>query len=557
MLSKELQKAISEAIHEAQLRRHEFATVEHLLFAMLELGEVQATIEQSGGKVGELRRKLLAYFEKLAPSLPPGVQFTTEASEGFKRVISRALAHAQRTSKVPLGAPLVVLAILSESDCWARTYLESCGVTLLELRNFLSHGEIEGPRGKRRKPGANGGENPFGDDDEPGPAPFSRDGPLGDKEPAEGATAIPAERDPIGRAFQIDRPGPADSGPPGGNDLGFFPRRHRRATRLPAPVGRDHELHGAVEWPPVGPIDGGAAEVVAMIEVVGEGIEVARRQIAIPAVTCLQPGGEAGIEGACLERLETSGVGRMPGEEGCRRPARRIGGDVVTRRWGRGEDVAEPRDLAAHPQPADRLDSAELLDLVGAAWDRRRLAVPRLEAVRGEELGNPFGVPGGGREGTEREGEGMDAFVEEEVAAIGGVGRIDEPKAVAVAEAIGKVGHRAIDRKEAGGTEWLPIRHQATEGAPGGHALRIERVVSTPGGEGLVEDPRQILDPVAGSGWPVCDEDEPFSRDDAQTGPAGRRLEPRNVDYRPPGRLVGHDDAGIGRHDCDEERDVN
>ena len=166
MLSKELQKAISEAIHEAQLRRHEFATVEHLLFAMLELGEVQSTIEQSGGKVGELRRKLLAYFEKLAPSLPPGVQFTTEASEGFKRVISRALAHAQRIGKVPLSAPLVVLAILSESDCWARTYLESCGVTLLELRNFLSHGEIEGPRGKRRKPGATGGENPFGDDED-------------------------------------------------------------------------------------------------------------------------------------------------------------------------------------------------------------------------------------------------------------------------------------------------------------------------------------------------------------------------------------------------------
>ena len=164
MLSKELQKAISDAINDAQFRRHEFATVEHLLFAMLNLDEVQAAVEQSGGKVGELRRKLQAYFEKLAPALPPGVQFKTEASEGFKRVISRALGTAQRTGRTPLAAPLVLLAILSESDCWARTYLESCGVTLLELRTFLSQGESEKPK-RKRGPAARG-ENPFGDDDD-------------------------------------------------------------------------------------------------------------------------------------------------------------------------------------------------------------------------------------------------------------------------------------------------------------------------------------------------------------------------------------------------------
>ena len=207
----------------------------------------------------------------------------------------------------------------------------------------------------------------------------------------------------------------------------------------------------------------------------------------------------------------------------------------MTRRWGRGEDVGEPRDRAAHPQPAEGLDPAELLDLVGAARDRRRLEVPRFEAVGGEELGNPFGVPGGGRQGTEREGEGMHAFVEEEVTAVGGVGRIDEPEAVAVAEAVGKVGHRAIVGEEAGGAEWLSIRHQASAGAPRGHALRIEGVVIAPGGEGLVEDPRQIVDPVAGPGWPVGHEDEPFSRDDAEAGPAGRGLEPRDVDHRPRG----------------------
>ena len=56
MLSKELQKAISEAIHEAQLRRHEFATVEHLLFAMLELGEVQdANLGASADCTGDMQ----------------------------------------------------------------------------------------------------------------------------------------------------------------------------------------------------------------------------------------------------------------------------------------------------------------------------------------------------------------------------------------------------------------------------------------------------------------------------------------------------------------------
>ena len=156
MLSNDLQKIISDAINEAQSRRHEFATVEHLLFAMLDHSDVQAAVEQSGGKVGELRRKLVAYFDKLAPAVPHGVQFKTEASEGFKRVVSRALGQAQRTGRIPLEAPLVLLAMLSETDCWARTYLESSGVTLLDLRTFLSQGE-----GKPRRKNRPSSENPF------------------------------------------------------------------------------------------------------------------------------------------------------------------------------------------------------------------------------------------------------------------------------------------------------------------------------------------------------------------------------------------------------------
>ena len=292
-----------------------------------------------------------------------------------------------------------------------------------------------------------------------------------------------------------------------------------------------------------------------MIEVVGEGIEVAGGQIAIPACGRLQPGREAGVEGARLKHAESFGVGRMPGEEGRCRPAGRVGGDVVARGRGRGEDVGESRDLAACAEPADRLDAAELLDVVGAARDRRRQEVPRLETVSGEELRDSLGVPGGGGKRAEREREGVDSLVEEEVAAVGRVRRIDEPEAVPIAEPVGEVGDRAIDREEAGGTERLPIRHQAAEGPPGRHRLRIEGVMIAPGGEGRVEDPRQIVDAVTVPRRSVGDEDEPLAGHDAESGPAGCRLQSPDVDQRPLHRLGGGDATGKSKRPRDEEQE--
>ena len=175
--------------------------------------------------------------------------------------------------------------------------------------------------------------------------------------------------------------------------------------------------------------------------------------------------------------------------------------------------------------------------------------------MRGEELRDPLGVPGGSGKRAEREREGVDPLVEEEVAAVGRVRRIDEPEAVAVTEAVGEVGDRAVDREETGSTERLPIRHQAAAGPPGRYRLRIDGVMIAPRGEGLVEDLRQIVDAVTGPRRSVGDEDEPLAGHDTQLGPAGCRLESPDVDQRSPRRFGGGDATGKSWRRRDEEQE--
>ena len=64
-VSKELQQTLQAAVAEARRRRHEYVTLEHLLYALLEDDAARNILFHCGADLEEIARALEDYFKKL------------------------------------------------------------------------------------------------------------------------------------------------------------------------------------------------------------------------------------------------------------------------------------------------------------------------------------------------------------------------------------------------------------------------------------------------------------------------------------------------------------
>ncbi|HNN64107.1 MAG TPA: Clp protease N-terminal domain-containing protein, partial [Candidatus Obscuribacter sp.] len=79
MLSRELQNTISLASLDAQKRRHEFVTLEHVLLAMTREKTAAEVLTACGADPGYLARQLESYLDQNVERIPEG--FSPEEEE--------------------------------------------------------------------------------------------------------------------------------------------------------------------------------------------------------------------------------------------------------------------------------------------------------------------------------------------------------------------------------------------------------------------------------------------------------------------------------------------
>jgi len=199
-LSNELRGCMDGALAEARTRRNELATVEHLLFAMVQDEPTRIILSKSGVDLEKLQTKLDHHLDAEVPKLPDGVTLRVHPSAGFSRVVQRAVLHVQGAGKEEVGTGNVLVAMYAEPDSFAAYLLEQCGARRLDVVRFLSHG-VPKKRGEGEddelRSGGEGGEE--------------EDGGLA-KDPLAAYTANLNERakqgdiDPlIGRHKEVDR----------------------------------------------------------------------------------------------------------------------------------------------------------------------------------------------------------------------------------------------------------------------------------------------------------------------------------------------------------------
>ncbi len=140
MINKEFELIMEATIKDARSQRHEYLTVEHILYAILHDDLGSDVIKNCGGNVAAIKQALADYFaEEFRKPAPKGNAYP-KPTVGFQRVLQRALAHVQSSGKDEADAGDILSAIFFEEDCQAVHILHQKGIQRLDVLEYISHG---------------------------------------------------------------------------------------------------------------------------------------------------------------------------------------------------------------------------------------------------------------------------------------------------------------------------------------------------------------------------------------------------------------------------------
>ena len=160
MLSPDLEKSLRRALAMASERRHEFATLEHLLLALTGDSDAVAVLKACGVDIERLTGDLEGFLEEGLDGLAGETPVEARPTTGFQRVIQRAVLHVQSSGRAEVTGANVLVAIFSESESHAVYFLQRQDMSRYDAVNYISHRIAKVPGGA-----APGGPVPDADED--------------------------------------------------------------------------------------------------------------------------------------------------------------------------------------------------------------------------------------------------------------------------------------------------------------------------------------------------------------------------------------------------------
>ncbi|MDH3493738.1 MAG: ATP-dependent Clp protease ATP-binding subunit ClpA [Acidobacteriota bacterium] len=140
MLTKELEKTLSVAVDEAVKRRHEYVTLEHLLFALLDDKSARDILFNCGADLGEIKTSLAEFFDTSVEQMPEGVNQMPELTSTFQSTIQYALLQAEGSGQPFVDGGNILAAMYQSEHSHAVFVLTQQGVSRLDVLNYISHG---------------------------------------------------------------------------------------------------------------------------------------------------------------------------------------------------------------------------------------------------------------------------------------------------------------------------------------------------------------------------------------------------------------------------------
>ena len=152
MLDKELEQTLNDAFKRAREERHEFMTVEHLLFALLDNGSAVKVLRACGANLNVLHDDLSRFIRENSPILPDDDERETQPTLGFQRVLQRAVFHVQSSGRKEVTGANVLVAIFGERESHAAYFLSKQNIARLDVVNYISHGIAKVPEEEQNMP---------------------------------------------------------------------------------------------------------------------------------------------------------------------------------------------------------------------------------------------------------------------------------------------------------------------------------------------------------------------------------------------------------------------
>jgi ATP-dependent Clp protease ATP-binding subunit ClpA len=164
-LSRSLEQVLHRAIKLASDRHHEYATLEHLLLALLDDSDAAQVMKACNVDLDSLRRSLLKYVDHELLTLVIEDGEDAKPTTGFQRVVQRAVLHVQNSGRDEVTGANVLVALFTERESHAVFFLQEQNMTRLDAVSYISHGIAKRP-GMSQQKSARGA-----DDDEDGEKP--------------------------------------------------------------------------------------------------------------------------------------------------------------------------------------------------------------------------------------------------------------------------------------------------------------------------------------------------------------------------------------------------
>ena len=144
MLSKDLELTLNRAYKNAQEKRHEFMTVEHLLLALLDNKSAAQVLSACAVDLSILRQDLIEFIDATISKIPKTQgqynDIDVQPTHGFQRVLQRAVFQVSSSSNEEVVGANVIVAIFSEQESQAVYFLRLQNIARIDVVNFIAHG---------------------------------------------------------------------------------------------------------------------------------------------------------------------------------------------------------------------------------------------------------------------------------------------------------------------------------------------------------------------------------------------------------------------------------
>src|SRR5689334_7779933 len=160
MLSRNLEQTLHRALSLASDRRHEYATLEHLLLGLADDTDASTVLRACGVDLDKLRADLAEFLDKDLAGLATDRAGDPKPTAGFQRVVQRAAIHVQSSGRDEVTGDNVLVALFSERESHAVYFLQLQDMTRLDAVNFISHGIAKAPGRSAQRPVQGTGSQP-------------------------------------------------------------------------------------------------------------------------------------------------------------------------------------------------------------------------------------------------------------------------------------------------------------------------------------------------------------------------------------------------------------